>query len=807
MTRISNPSPDLDAARRTLQAQRIDGTCVALFDQAGKFIDCTAEFVQGMFRSGGCKDVLLGETYDQVLDRAVREYPEYFEDPDMRSRWQVGKLNAFAAADGIQRIFKSINGEWDLLSYHRLDRGFTAVCRSGTIFRSQEMPVGSGGVPLKVLIAIAERTSNGVITTDANGLITWVNPAFTSNTGYTLGQIRGRDPGKILQGPSTDPETVRGMGMKIRAKSGFRAEILNYRADGTPFWVDIEVLPVLDRCGDLEGFVSVQADISEAKARTLALEQAKDQAIAAERMKSEFLAVMSHEIRTPLNGIIGLLELATGKRDEQASMRYVEQARELASSLIQVVSDTLDLSRMDAGKLVEECVAFDPEELLRSATGTVAAEAHRKGIVLGIVCPDFLPPKLLGSPSRIRQVLVNLLANALKFTERGSVSVYAAYGSGDGDGLSLWVTDTGPGISADSLSTIFEPYVQLGGQLQVRHRGFGLGLSIVHRLVMHMGGSIQIDSKPGVGTSIRVRLPLAPAEGPDSAAEPDRPLAGIRYTAGDTLLEVDPMLQRWLDAAGAKPWKSPGDGPSVETHGPMLVLHDWREHPTRDGINRRLGDIGIVVADEFTQGADIHDETQAGRYRLMRPLLPRSTMVKLHALVRTAPVSGDRNRLAATTEPLLSNEGGPRRLLLVEDDSVNALVADAALSTAGWEVTCAPTGSQAMWLLEHARFEFVLVDLNLPDRPGTEVIHCARALQKSRGLQFCVAVWSAQCGSPFSFQANVVPADAFIPKPIEPSSLVREVNLLFGHGLADRFAHSGKLHADLESSRFTPDRP
>jgi two-component system sensor histidine kinase/response regulator len=796
MTRTSNPSPDLDAARRTLQAQRIDGTCVALFDQAGKFIDCTAEFAQGLFRSGGSKDVLLGETYDQVLDRAVREYPEFFEDPDVRSRWQVGKLNAFASADGIQRIFKSINGEWDLLSYHRLDRGYTAVCRSGTIFRSHEMPVGSGGVPLKVLIAIAERTSNGVITTDASGLITWVNPAFTSNTGYTLGQIRGRNPGKILQGPLTDPETVREMGMKIRSKLGFRVEVLNYRTDGTSFWVDVEVLPVLDNCGDLEGFVSIQADISEAKNRTLALEQAKDQAIATERMKSEFLAVMSHEIRTPLNGIIGLLELATGKRDEQVSMRYVEQARELASSLIQVVSDTLDLSRMDAGKLVEECVAFDPEDMLRSATATIAAEAHRKGIVLGIVCPDFLPPKLLGSPSRIRQVLVNLLANALKFTECGSVSVYAAYDSGDG--LSLWVTDTGPGISSESLSTIFEPYVQLGGQLQVRHRGFGLGLSIVHRLVKHMGGSIQIDSKLGVGTSICVRLPLAPAEGPDGAAEQERPLAGIRYTASDTLLEVEPMLQRWLDAAGAKPWKSPADDPSVEIHGPMLVLHDCRERPKRDATTRRFGDIGIVVADEFTQGGDIHDETQAVRYRLVRPLLPRSTMVKLHALVQTADVLGDRNRCASTTEPLLSNEGGPRRLLLVEDDSVNALVADAALSTAGWEVTCAPTGSRAMWLLQHTRFEFVLVDLNLPDRPGTEVIHCARALQKSLGLQFCVAVWSAQCGSPFSLQDNDVPADAFIPKPIEPSRLVKEVNLLFGHGEADQSTHSGKLHADLE---------
>ena len=272
------------------------------------------------------------------------------------------------------------------------------------------------------------------------------------------------------------------------------------------------VLPYRGPDGRIEGVVVSYSDITRLKRTEAALVKAKEDAETANKAKSEFLANMSHEIRTPLNGIIGMLQVLLLKCTSEEHREYIQTAMASSRQLTGLLGDILDLSRIEAGRLVIQDVQFAVVDLPRSIRELFSQIAERKSLGLDIEIDDRIPPRLIGDSARLRQIMFNLVGNALKFTEKGGVSLTLSLISPAGAApvkIAFYVTDTGIGIPADRLDAIFEPFIQADGSFARAYQGVGLGLTIVRRLVALMSGEISVTSHVGRGTTVRVVLPFA----------------------------------------------------------------------------------------------------------------------------------------------------------------------------------------------------------------------------------------------------------------------------------------------------------
>ncbi|MCX7868637.1 MAG: ATP-binding protein, partial [Terrimicrobiaceae bacterium] len=297
------------------------------------------------------------------------------------------------------------------------------------------------------------------------------------------------------------------------------------------------IAPIRDGDGRITHYVGIQTDVTEQKEREQRLAEAlarqkvlSEQARAGERAKSEFLAVMSHEIRTPLNSILGFAELIA--QDCGSSEECREFAAIIGSSgqaLLRILDDVLEFSRIEAGRLRMVSTPFCPAEVLKDVHAAFSREAAGKGLELSLALPRETSTVLLGDAGRLRQVLVNLVGNAIKFTERGSVEFGVRLGPG-GTQQEFFVRDTGPGIPADKTSLIFDPFAQADASMSRRYGGIGLGLAIARRLAELMGGRIEVRSEPGQGAefSLHLEMPIAdasPAPPPIASASPDSSFA------------------------------------------------------------------------------------------------------------------------------------------------------------------------------------------------------------------------------------------------------------------------------------------
>lgn len=385
---------------------------------------------------------------------------------------------------------------------------------------------------LTKLSLVASSTSDQVLITNRCGAVEWVNQSFIDQTGYSLGDMQGRLPFSVLQGPLTNPETVCHIEAQMEKAEPVRADVIHYTKTGVPHWVTIGVTPILDSAGEVERSIVIQSDCSAFKnseaelrqqkqelevrvlARTAELARSKQDAEAANAAKGTFLANMSHDLRTPLNAIIGLsrLCLKTGLTGKQFD--YVSKTAIAAESLLHVVSNILDFSKIEADALTLEVKRFSPREMLERMEAIFKDMALEKGVGFSVYVSTEIPDDFEGDPLRFEQVLLNLISNAVKFTRKGSVSVTMDLTTKDELNyfVETAISDTGIGFSQGEVDRLFEAFSQADNSTTRRYGGSGLGLAISRRLVQKMGGEIVVDSRPGVGSRFAFTIPFAVAD-------------------------------------------------------------------------------------------------------------------------------------------------------------------------------------------------------------------------------------------------------------------------------------------------------
>lgn len=361
---------------------------------------------------------------------------------------------------------------------------------------------------LRKLSRAVEHSSSTIVITDANGNIEYANPKFTETTGYTIHEAIGKNP-RILKSGETTPEEYKLLWDTITSGKEWHGEFHNKRKDGSLYWEAASIAPIADEKGKITHFVAVKDDITLRKKNEEELEQAKRSAIEANNTKSQFLANMSHEIRTPMNAIIGFSEILLQEKLAEEQKETVEIINTSANNLLALINDILDLSKVESGKMTTEEIDFSLHSLIENVVSLFRNTCSEKGVTLGKRISKDLPDAIFSDEVKVRQVLTNLLSNATKFTSNGSITVEASL---DEDKIVLSVIDTGTGIPADKLDTIFEPFAQASTSTARKYGGTGLGLTLCKRFAGLIGGSISVESKEGLGSIFTFRFPYKPAQ-------------------------------------------------------------------------------------------------------------------------------------------------------------------------------------------------------------------------------------------------------------------------------------------------------
>jgi PAS domain S-box-containing protein len=452
-----------------------------------------------------------------------------------------------------------------------------------------------------------EAANAGIILADARQVhqpLIFANRAVTAMTGYSRAELMGRS-WELLKGADADPAIIGQIEDALRHQQPVSTALLGRRKDGSAFWTKLDFSPVRDAAGRVDAYLGILMDISEQKRIEDALRQARDAAEAANRAKSDFIANVSHELRTPLNGVIGFTNLLLNEKLPAEQRRYATFAHDAGSSLLAIINNILDLSKIEAGKLTLVETDFSVIELAVSCNTVVWHAARERGLDLNFVLKPDVTSLVRGDPDRIRQVLLNLLSNAVKFTEKGSVVLTIAKlrDSPTGAILKFSVTDTGIGIAKEQQSRLFHKFSQIEDKAGIYLRGTGLGLAICKNLVEGMGGEIGVTSAPNLGSNFWFTIPLKPAAGAGREAEDGR--SGPHRSARILLVEDQPMNQELmitlLQRAGHKV-EVAGDGEAavkaVQQREFDLVLMDV-QLPRMDGVaaTRAIRGLGTAAAD------------------------------------------------------------------------------------------------------------------------------------------------------------------------------------------------------------------
>jgi len=594
----------------------------------------------------------------------------------------------------------------------------------------------------KLLATIVEQSSEAIWTKDLTGIITSWNSGAAAMFGYPPADAVGR---ALNVGESTAQEEEARM-QRLMAGEKFSYDARAMTRSGTAIDIQVAVAPLLDQANQWIGSISVARDVTQHKRSEEALRLAREAAESASHAKSSFLARMSHEIRTPMNGVLGMTELLLETGLTSAQRKYAETVQRSGKNLLGIINDLLDFSKIEAGKLELESVDMDLRRSLEDVVDLLAERAHVKGLELACSIPANLATHVKGDPLRLGQVLTNLVGNAIKFTEQGSVVIRVAGLEETAQSVTLRfeVSDTGAGISAAAQSHIFEEFAQADGSTTRKHGGSGLGLAISRQLVEMMGGNIYVESVLGAGSTFWFTSRFEKQETQDSRAAPMGMLTGVRALIVESSAINGGILHSQMSNWGMTNRVAATPAQAIDLlsqaaarNAPFDIAIIDLGLPGMDALElaraiRARADIATLRLVMLThRQADMQNAREAGIDAcLAKPV--RQTV--LYECLVNVMACQPQEAVAAreVSEPVNAVPAGSRgNILLVEDNLINQQVALGILQIQGYSVTVVNNGREALDAYAQGAFDLILMDCHMPEMDGFEATREIRGRERS----------------------------------------------------------------------------
>ncbi|MEO8494415.1 MAG: PAS domain-containing protein [Planctomycetota bacterium] len=568
--------------------------------------------------------------------------------------------------------------------------------------------------------------------------------------------------------------------------------------DGNEVWLLTTKVPLRDENGKVTGLVGIGRNITNRKRAEQELLAAKEAADAANRAKSDFLANMSHEIRTPMNAIIGMTELVLDTRLAPAQRDYLGMVRDSGESLLTVINDILDFSKIEAGKLDLDNTLFDLRENLGDTMKSLGLRAHNKNLELAFRVESDVPRALFGDVGRLRQIVVNLVGNAIKFTAKGEVvvDVRCVLKTEIVAKCHITVRDTGIGIPADKLESIFDEFEQVDSSTTRQFGGTGLGLAISSRLVDLMGGKIWVESRVGQGSEFHFNIEFA--LGDESKLE--RPARNAVVVGGMPVLVVDDnatnrlILEEMLRSWGIKPILVDNAKDALETlraaaaeGTPFRLLLTDVNMPEADGFtlshwirnDPSIADVPIIMLTSSGRPGDSERREQLGIAASL--LKPAKQSEIFDALVRAFGVSAPEDDPTHQAVQEKADKLGTLRILLAEDNIVNQKLAHGVLSRQGHDVTIANDGREAIEALRASEFDVVLMDVQMPEMDGFEATKAIRLAEQMTGRHQPIIAMTAHAMAGDRDLCLGAGMDEYVSKPIRVHELMDKLAIVLGN--------------------------
>ncbi len=644
------------------------------------------------------------------------------------------------------------------------------------------------------LNALIENSPVAIVGHDSQDVVQMCNPAFEHMFHYRQEDVVGAKLDDLIMTEELASEVVSITDRVLKGES-VHLTTRRRRRDGTLLDVDVHGVPLMIG-GKLLGAFGLYQDITERKRAEEELRKAKEAAEAASRAKSEFLANMSHEIRTPMNGIMGMTELALDTELTLDQREYLAMVKASADSLLRVINDILDFSKIEAGKLDMDRVEFNVRDILGETLRALAIRAHRKGLELSYRVEPAVPARLLGDPGRLRQLIVNLVGNAIKFTNSGEVVVGVEIESMSSDAVRLHfvASDTGIGISPEKQKQIFEAFEQADNSTTRRYGGTGLGLAISRRLVELMGGRLSVQSEPGQGSAFNFTADFGRLEAP-----PEQAPAGSTVNLENlpVLVVDDNATNRRILEEMLRSWRM---APSGEENGGSalaalerasgagkpfpLVLLD-AQMPRMDGfavaeqIRRRpeLAGATIMMLTSDRQRGDTERCRALGvAAYLIKPIMQSELFNAIVAVLGQRPQEAQ--PIARVSSTHVRADRRALRILVAEDNATNQRLAVRLLENRGHKVVVAGNGKVALEALEKSAFEgfdVVLMDIQMPEMDGLEATAAIRQREKAYGKHTTIIAMTAHALKGDRERCLGAGMDGYVAKPVRAEDLLTEI--------------------------------
>lgn len=637
------------------------------------------------------------------------------------------------------------------------------------------------------LNALIENSPMAILVLDSSEMAQLCNPAFEQMFQYSRTEIIGRPVDGLIAEGSLLAEA---RNISRETFSGTPVAMVTKRMRKDRSFVDVEIhgVPLVVN-GSVVGSLRIYQDISVRKRAEEAMRQAKEAAETSSRAKSEFLANMSHEIRTPMNGIMGMTDLVLDSELSSEQREYLKMVKASADSLLTLINDILDFSKIEAGKLEVDAIEFDLGDAVGDTMKALSVRAQQKGLELAYEFQPDVPYALVGDPGRLRQIIVNLIGNAIKFTEKGDVvlSVQADCSKRDDVQLHFTISDTGIGIPVEKQAAIFQAFTQADGSMSRTYGGTGLGLTISSRLVGLMHGRIWVESELGKGSRFHftAHFGLRNATGKTVAARAPATLRDMPVLVVDDNAANRQILLRLLCNWHAQPLAVESGAKAItilseaQTSGrkfPLILLD--AQMPSMDGFalaecikrNPQWESATIMMLTSAGQRGDAKRCREIGvAAYLTKPVRREELLDAILTALGTAPIK--EARPALVTRHSLRENRNHLRILLAEDNAINQLLATRLLERRGHSVTVAGNGREALMALEQGSFDLVLMDVQMPEMDGFEATAAIREKEKHFGNHLPVIAMTAHAMKGDRERCLAAGMDEYITKPIRAEEL------------------------------------